>query len=61
MNHFLPVKFETKPMHFQKYRQSWIEYFKKTPPDGQPGISPADFARSPLLSPVGVLNANEVL
>lgn len=52
MNRFLPISFSTKPMHFQKYRDYWIQYFKGTPPDGVLGISPGDFEKSSLLKPI---------
>lgn len=55
MNHFLPVSMPTKPMHFQKHRDLWIKYFRGNPPDGQPGVSPGDFERSPLFRNVGFL------
>jgi hypothetical protein len=55
LNHFLPVPFSPKPMHFQKYRAEWIKYFRGTPPDGMPGISPGDFERSPLVTRIGYL------
>jgi hypothetical protein len=53
LNYFLPVPMPTKPMHFKMYRSLWISYFGGTPPDGQPGISPPDFARSPLFKKMG--------
>ena len=44
---------KTKAMHYQKNREAWIRYFKGTPPDGLPGISPADLLRSPALTTLG--------
>lgn len=55
LNSFLPVKIQPKPMHFEKNREFWIQYFKGNPPDGQPGISPGDFERSPLFRKVGFI------
>lgn len=57
INHFLPTPIPTKPMHFEKYRDSWVRYFKGNPPDGQPGISPGDFERSSLFRHLGFLNS----
>ena len=53
LNEFIPVKFQTKPMHYQYQRDEWIRYFRDLPPDGLPGVSPADLARSPLLDHIG--------
>ncbi len=53
LDRFIPTPIPTKPMHFDQYREDWIKYFKGTPPDGQPGISPADLERSPLLKRIG--------
>ena len=53
LDRFIPTSFATKPMHFNQYRDAWIRYFKGTPPDGQPGISPSDFEKSPLLKRLG--------
>ena len=55
LNYFLIQPIMTKPMHFTHYRQDWIQYFKGNPPDGLPGVSPADLARSPQLKVVGTL------
>lgn len=46
---------QTKPMHFQKYRDYWVKYFGKTPPDGEPGVSPSDLARTDSMITVGAL------
>ncbi len=58
LNTYLPVTIQPKPMHYQVERDLWIKYFKGTPPDGKPGISPADFSRSPLFQKVGTLDAS---
>jgi hypothetical protein len=58
LNRFLPIPIQPKAMHFNQYRDSWIHYFQGMPPDGQPGISPADFLHSPLFKTVGELSSN---
>jgi len=58
LNPFLPVAIPTKPMHFTHDRPDWITYFHGTPPDGQPGNSPADFSRSNLFKTLGEIRAN---
>lgn len=55
LNPFLKEGIQTKPMHFEVNREFWIQYFHGTPPDGQPGLSPGDFERSPLFHKVGFL------
>jgi len=53
---YLPEPIPTKPMHYQTDRKAWIEFFNgANPPDGKPGISPADLARSPLFEVIGQL------
>lgn len=44
---------QTKPMTYQRNREAWIRYFKKQPPDGLPGVSPADLIRSSQLITIG--------
>jgi hypothetical protein len=56
LNRFLPIALKTKPMHYNQYRGDWIRYFRGTPPDGLPGISPADFDNSNLFKRVGEIN-----
>jgi hypothetical protein len=56
LNAYLPTPIEPKPMHFRVSREDWIRFFKGTPPDGKPGISPADFHRSPLFRNLGTLD-----
>ena len=53
LNRFLPNPIMPKAMHYTHYRSDWIQYFKTTPPDGLPGISPADFSRSPFFKRIG--------
>jgi hypothetical protein len=48
LNPFLSVKIPTKQMHFSKNRDVWERYFSQHLPDGEQGISPADFERSNL-------------
>jgi hypothetical protein len=48
LNPYLSVKIPTKKMHFDKNREQWLKYFSQHIPDGEPGISPADFERSNL-------------
>ena len=55
LNAYLPIPIEPKPMHFRVSRDDWIRFFKGPPPDGKPGISPADFYRSPLFRNLGAL------
>jgi hypothetical protein len=55
LNRFLTEKIVPKKMHFSQYRAEWTRYFGRTPPDGQPGLSPSDFVRSPLFRTVGEL------
>ena len=55
LNPFLPTPLSPKPMHFLVQREQWIKFFHGTPPDGKPGISPADLSRSPLFDHVGEL------
>lgn len=50
---FLGDFISTRPMHFQKNRDAWIRYFKRLPPDGLPGISPAHLEQSPALIHLG--------
>jgi hypothetical protein len=56
LNAYLPNPIETKPMHFNVERGEWIKYFKGNPPDGKPGISPADFSRSRAFQNLGTLD-----
>ena len=56
LNYFLPEKISPKSMHFTHRRDEWIQYFRGAPPDGQEGISPGDFARSPLFKQLGYLD-----
>ena len=53
LNPFLPQTISTKPMHYNQYREKWVQYFKGLPPDGKPGVSPGDLERSPLFRHVG--------
>jgi hypothetical protein len=53
LNPLLVRKIATKPMHFQKHREYWIRYFGANPPDNEPGVSPADLARSPSFRALG--------
>ena len=53
LNYFLPEQILTKPMHFDHYREDWIKYFHGTPPDGLPGLSPADFIQMKQFRTVG--------
>jgi hypothetical protein len=55
LNPYLSAPIEPKSMHFRVSRDEWIRYFKGHPPDGKPGISPADFYRSPLFRNLGTL------
>ena len=56
LNEYLPSPIEPKPMHFRISREDWIRFFKGPPPDGKPGISPADFYRSSLFRNLGTLD-----
>ena len=56
LNAYLPTPIEPKPMHFRVSREDWIRFFKGPPPDGKPGISPADFFRSSLFKNLGTLD-----
>ncbi len=55
LNPFLPAPVLPKPMHFRVRREEWIRHFRGTPPDGMPGLSPGDFARSPAFRNLGEL------
>ena len=55
INPFLFDGIPTKPMHFIENRSLWIRYFRGNPPDGEPGLAPSDFERSPLFRKVGFL------
>lgn len=55
LNKFLPNPFPTKPMHYNSNREAWIRYFKGTPPDNLPGVSPGDLDRSDLFVDLGTL------
>ncbi len=55
LNPFLPVPVSPKPMHFRVRREEWIRHFRGTPPDGMPGLSPGDFARSAAFRNLGEL------
>jgi hypothetical protein len=49
-----PGLFKTKAMHFTHYRGLWLKYFLgKTPPDGEPGVSPGDIFKNPKLKNIG--------
>ena len=52
---FLIHPISTKAMHYEVNRDAWIKYFRGTPPDGLPGLSPGDFERSPLFQKAGFL------
>jgi hypothetical protein len=56
LNAYLQSPLEPKPMHFRVSREDWIRFFKGPPPDGRPGISPADFYRSALFRNLGTLD-----
>jgi len=57
LNPNLPEPIQPKRMHFRVQREEWLRFFKgRNPPDGQPGISPADFYRSELFRNVGTLD-----
>lgn len=56
LNAYLPTPIEPKPMHFRVSREDWIRFFNGPPPDGKPGISPADFYRSALFRNLGTLD-----
>jgi hypothetical protein len=56
LNAYLPNPVEPKPMHFNFERGEWMKYFKGNPPDGKPGISPADFSRSRAFQNLGILD-----
>jgi len=53
---YLSRPLRTKPMHYRVQRDEWIRFFKGNPPDGLPGISPADFSRSPAFRSLGELD-----
>jgi len=55
INPLVGNKLQPKAMHFEKNREAWLHYFRGSPPDGLPGISPGDFERSPLFNKVGLL------
>jgi hypothetical protein len=55
INPFLGNRLLPKAMHYERNRSAWMHYFKGTPPDGKPGISPGDFERSPLFHQIGLL------
>ena len=55
LNPFMPVPILPKAMHFNQFRETWIQYFKGPPPDGKPGLSPEDFNQSPLFIHIGEL------
>lgn len=50
---FLANNLAPKPMTFDKNREYWKQFFNGTPPDGKPGISPADYENSDLLYDIG--------
>ena len=52
---FLLNPIQTKSMHFNVNREYWIKYFHGNPPDGEPGLSPGDFEKSPLFNHVGLI------
>lgn len=52
---FLDSPIPTKPMHFEKNRSVWMKYFRNSPPDGLPGLSPGDFELNPNFNHVGYL------
>ncbi len=56
LNPFLPVPVPPGPMHFRVRREEWIRHFRGAPPDGMPGLSPGDFARSPAFRNLGELD-----
>ena len=52
---YLSRPLSTKPMHYRVHREEWIKFFRGNPPDGLPGISPADFSRFPAFRNLGEL------
>jgi hypothetical protein len=55
LSYFLREPYGTKPMRFDVRRPFWIEFFGGAVPDGEPGIAPSDFLRSPLSRDLGDL------
>ena len=55
LNRFLARPIATKPMHFTQHRADWIRYYGGHPPDGLPGVSPGDLARTDRLITLGTL------
>jgi hypothetical protein len=52
---FLRTPYSTKPMRFDIRPSFWVEFFGGDIPDGEPGIAPSDFLRSPLSRDLGDL------
>jgi len=55
LSSFFQMELPLKRMKFDIKREEWIRYFKGNPPDGMWGNSPADFERSNLFIPLGVI------
>lgn len=53
LNLFLEDDLPTKIMDYSRNRAEWERYFRGAVPDGLPGNSPADFARSPQFELLG--------
>jgi hypothetical protein len=59
LERFLKQPYSTKPMRFETDREYWFQFFKGHIPDGEPGIAPSDFLKSPLSLDLGDLDFSQ--
>lgn len=55
LNQFLRTPLAPKPMDFSANLAGWSAYFNGDVPHGEPGVSPADYERSPLFDTIGTI------
>ncbi|MFP5458242.1 MAG: YiiX/YebB-like N1pC/P60 family cysteine hydrolase, partial [Bacteriovoracia bacterium] len=58
LNQFLETPMRPKPMDYSENFAGWSAYFNGDVPQGEPGISPADYERSDLFKPLGTIKGN---
>lgn len=58
LNQFLKTPMKTKPMDYSENFAGWSAYFNGDVPQGEPGISPADYERSELFTTIGTIKGN---
>lgn len=58
LNQFLKTPMKPKPMDYSENVAGWSAYFNGDVPQGEPGISPADYERSGLFKTIGSIKGN---